>query len=61
LSGQTDLVDGRGGHAHGDTTLDRGLSGGDLPSACLDDVAHDDVVDLVAGDASGVQFVADRR
>ena len=57
--GQADLVHRQRGHAHGDAAVDRGLSGGDLPGARLDDVTHDDVVDLVAGDTCFVQCRGD--
>ena len=47
---QADLVDGDGGHVHRDAALDRGLAGGDLAGAGLEDLAHDHVVDLLAAD-----------
>ena len=45
----------RAGTRHGDAAVDRGLSGGDLPGARLNDVTHDHIVDLVAGDTGAVQ------
>ena len=39
------------GHVIGMPRLDRGLAGGDLAGAGLDDLAHDHVVDLVGRDA----------
>ena len=35
--------------------LDGRLTGGDLPGSGLDDLTHDDVVDLVTGDASPLE------
>jgi hypothetical protein len=43
--GQADLVDGEGGHGHGDAAPDRGLPGRDLALPGLEDVAHDHVLD----------------
>ena len=47
------------GTRHRDAALDRGLAGGDLAGAGLDDLAHDHVVDLVAGDAGLVERALD--
>ena len=43
------------GHGHRDAGLDRGLPGGDLAGAGLEHLAHDHVLDLVAGDAGALQ------
>ena len=59
MPGQADLVDRDRGDVHRDAALDRGLAGGDLPGAGLDDLAHDHVVDLVAGDAGLLQRALD--
>jgi hypothetical protein len=57
---QADLVDRDRRHVHRDAALDRGLAGGDLAAAGLQDhLAHDDVVDLVAGDAGLLQGALD--
>jgi hypothetical protein len=43
--GQADLVDGEGGHGHGDAAPDGGLPGRDLALPGLEHVAHDHVLD----------------
>jgi hypothetical protein len=48
---QADLVDAQGRHRHRDPGPHRGLPWRDLPLARLQHLAHDHVVDLVAGDA----------
>ena len=53
--GQADLVDRQRRHRHRDAGLDRGLAGGDLAGAGLQHLAHDHVVDRVAGDAGARQ------
>ena len=54
-AGQADLVDRGGRDAHGDAGVGGGLAGGDLARAGLDDVAHEDVVDLVGADAGPLE------
>ena len=58
--GQAHLVDGQGGHGHRDAAGDRGLAGGDLPCACGENLTHDDVLDLIAGDPRLVERRLDR-
>ena len=43
------------GTRHRDAGLDRGLAGGDLALAGQEDLAHEDVVDLVGGDAGPLE------
>ena len=59
-AGQADLVDGQRRDVHRDAALDRGLAGGDLAGAGLDDLAHDHVVDLVGRDAGALERGLDR-
>ena len=59
-AGQADLVDGQRGDGHRDAGLDGGLAGGDLARAGLEHLAHDHVLDLVAGDAGTLQRGLDR-
>ena len=47
-AGQAHLIDGDGRHLLRDATLDGRLTGGDLAGACLQDLAHDHVVDFFA-------------
>ena len=54
-AGQADLVQRERGHRHRDAAGDRGRAGRVLAGAGLDDLAHDHVVDLVAGDAGPLQ------
>ncbi|MNX55766.1 hypothetical protein D3C86_865390 [compost metagenome] len=54
-----DLVDGEGGHFGGDSPLDGGLTGRALAETGLQDVAHDDFVHLIGGDASPREGLAD--
>src|SRR6185295_3204637 len=49
-AGPADHVEGPGGDLVGDAGDDGGLAGGVLAEAGLQDVAHDDLVDLVGGD-----------
>jgi hypothetical protein len=57
--GEADLVDRQRRHAHRDARRDRRLARGDLPGAGRQDLAHDDVVDLVGGHARLVQGALD--
>jgi hypothetical protein len=50
-----DLVDRLGADLLGDPGLDLGLAGGDLALAGLQHLAHDDVLDLLAGDVGALQ------
>jgi hypothetical protein len=50
-----DAVDGDRRHAVGDAGLELGLAGGVLAEPGLDDVAEDDFVELVAGDAGALE------
>jgi hypothetical protein len=52
---QAHLVHRGGRDAQGDAALDRRLAGGDLAGAGQDHLAHEDVVDLVAGEAGPLQ------
>ena len=54
-TGEADLVDGGGRDRHGDPALHRRLPGRDLPLAGLQDLAHEDVVDLVGGHPGPLQ------
>jgi hypothetical protein len=56
---QAHLVDRRGRHRHRDTGVDRSLACGDLTGARLQDVAHQDVVDLLTGEAGPFECGAD--
>ncbi len=56
---QAHLVDRDGRDGHRDAALDGRLACGDLAGAGLDDLAHDHVVDLVAGDAGPVERASD--
>ena len=58
-AGEAHLVDRGGRDVHRDAAVDGGLAGGDLPGAGLEDVAHVDVVDLVAGESGLVECGAD--
>ena len=60
-AGEADLVDGDGGDFRWDPTFDRGLAGGDLTGACLEDLAHDHVVDLRPLDPRPPQGLGDRE
>ena len=51
-TGQTHLVDHSGRDAHGDPTMHGSLSGRQLPGARQQHLTHDDVVHLLAVDAS---------
>jgi len=57
--GQAHLVDGGGGHAHGDAGIGRGLSGGDLPRTGQDHLSHKHVVDLFRRDAGPLECPGD--
>ena len=59
--GQADLVDCQCGRRHRDAALYRCLSRGDLAGARLNDLAHDDVLGLLAGDAGAFQRSSDRQ
>jgi len=58
-AGQADLVDRGRRHAERDARVIRSLASGDLAGACLEDLAHDHVVDLVAGDACAFERAGD--
>ena len=49
------LVDGAGGHGHRDAAVDGRLAGGDLAGAGLEHLAHEDVVDLLTGEAGPLE------
>ena len=53
------LVDGGGGHAHGDAGVDGGLAGGDLAGAGLEHVAHEDVLDLLGREPGPLEGALD--
>src|SRR5439155_19966919 len=54
------LVHGRARHAVRDPCADRGLTRGGLADACLDDVAHEDLVDLIDLDPGTLERAPDR-
>ncbi len=54
-AGEADLVDRDRRRAHADAGFDRGLPGGDLPGAGLQDLAHDHVLDLLGRDAGALE------
>ena len=56
---EADLVDRDRRDVHRDAAVDRRLAGGVLPGAGADDLAHDHVVDLVAGDAGLLERALD--
>ena len=58
-AGEAHLVDGDRRDAHRDAAGDAGGAGGVLPGAGQDDLAHDHVVDLVAGDAGLLEGALD--
>ena len=59
-AGGADLVDRLGGDLLGDAGLDLGLARGDLPLAGLQDLTHDDVLDLLGLDPGALQRGLDR-
>jgi len=54
-AGQADLVDGDCRDLLRDARLDRGLAGGDLARAGLEDMSHDHVIDLVSRHAAAFE------
>ena len=59
-AGETNLVNRDRRHLLGDSGLDRGLPGGDLAGAGLQDVAHDHVVDVLALHSREIESGPDR-
>lgn len=57
---QADLVDGGGGHIPAHPGTDRCLRGGTLPEASLQDVPHDDEVDIAHVDPRSFEGTLDR-
>ena len=57
--GQAHLVDGGRRHRHRDAAVHRRLAGADLAGAGLEHLAHEDVVDLLAGEAGAHERLLD--